>query len=396
MNSRPLVLPYTHSLDVGVNEILQRFSFNRSARQLLSGDLALSGLYEQYLDAMNVFEYIKKHKYTNGQLVWVKRSMGDFKLFLVRCIIDENYSDLQYIVDQAYVEGATEQPEPDFDHYGWKNENFDLHIEDYGINERLRRYFVQRFAKHERDDSYHRFGALSGMIDADKKILLADLSNADKNREIIFYPYYTCKLDPDDVILYGYYRVWDCGTLELDFVYRLGYIGQHGSDGYDVDTVICNNFSMARAEYSNANTSKYFNTVKDRDIFAPLSCGQSEVDNIMQVNRNDYVNTYAATVTFPQFRFNGKNINFVDGQYMIFGSDVMSQDADIVQAQIEPSANCMAYCNKSKRGFTALYITYPDKTHFSDDKYNAQNGGLVSNSFHCHIVGRWVEEAIQV
>ena len=56
----------------------------------------------------------------------------------------------------------------------------------------------------------------------------------------------------------------------------------------------------------------------------------------------------------------------------------------------------MAYCNKSKRGFTALYITYPDKTHFSDSKYNAQNGGLVSNSFHCHIVGRWVEEAIQV
>ena len=30
------------------------------------------------------------------------------------------------------------------------------------------------------------------------------------------------------------------------------------------------------------------------------------------------------------------------------------------------------------------------------DKYNAQNGGLVSNSFHCHIVGRWIEEAIQV
>lgn len=56
-------------------------------------------------------------------------------------------------------------------------------------------------------------------------------------------------------------------------MYRLGYIGQRGSDGYDVDVVMCNNFSMARAEYSNANTSRYFNTVKDRDIFAPLSCG---------------------------------------------------------------------------------------------------------------------------
>ena len=93
--------------------------------------------------------------------------------------------------------------------------------------------------------------------------------------------------------------------------------------------VMCNNISMVRAEYSNSNISKYFNTVKDRDIFAPLSCGWSEVDDIMQVNRNDYVNTYAATVTFPQLRFKGKNIHFADGQYMIFGSDVMSQDADI-------------------------------------------------------------------
>ena len=273
MNSRPLVLPYTRGLDVGVNEILQRFSFNRSSSRLLSNDLALSGLYEQYLDAMNVFEYIKKHKYTQGQLVWVKRSIGDFKLFLVRCIIDENDSDLQYIVDRAYVEGAAEQPEPDFDRYGWKNENSDLRIEDCGINERLRRYFVQQFARHERDDSYHRFGVLSGAADADEKILLADLSNADKDREIIFYPYYTHKLDSDDVILYGYYRVWDCGTLELDFVYRLGYVGRREADGYDVDMVMCNNISMVRAEYSNANTSKYFNTVKDRDIFAPLSCG---------------------------------------------------------------------------------------------------------------------------
>lgn len=44
----------------------------------------------------------------------------------------------------------------------------------------------------------------------------------------------------------------------------------------------------------------------------------------MQVNRNDYVNTYAAAVVFPQFKFNGRNIGFRDGQYMIFGSDVMS------------------------------------------------------------------------
>ena len=56
----------------------------------------------------------------------------------------------------------------------------------------------------------------------------------------------------------------------------------------------------------------------------------------------------------------------------------------------------MLYCNKNKRGFTALYVTYPDDGNFNDTGYNAENGGLVSNSFHCHIMGRWIEESIQV
>jgi len=81
---------------------------------------------------------------------------------------------------------------------------------------------------------------------------------------------------------------------------------------------------------------------------------------------------------------------------MIFGSDVMSQDANTISAQIEPGANCMAYCNKTRQGFTALYITYPDKGRFDDSSFNAQHGGLVSNSFHCHIIGRWMEEPVQI
>lgn len=148
----------------------------------------------------------------------------------------------------------------------------------------------------------------------------------------MFYPYYTRSLPADNVVLYGYYRVWDTGVLELDIVYRLGYTGQYHQDGYFTDVVECNTFSMAGAEYANSNTSRYFNTVKDRDIFAPLSSGQSEMDDIEQVNRNDYVNTYSASINFPQFRFNGKNIQFLDEHYMIFGSDVLSQDADKLSA----------------------------------------------------------------
>ena len=195
MDGNFLVLPYTRSLDVGVNEIIQRYSFNRSSTRLLSNDLALEDLYEQYLLSMNVFEYVKGHQYAQNDLLWVKRSFGDFKLFLVRCVIDANTSDLQRIVDSAYVEGAEKQPDPEFDKYGWKDENSYIDIEDYGMQTKLRRYFAQRFNQHEDSDLYHRFGVLrNDETEINKKILLADLTNADKDRELVFYPYYTCAI----------------------------------------------------------------------------------------------------------------------------------------------------------------------------------------------------------
>lgn len=397
MDGNFLVLPYTRSLDVGVNEIIQRYSFNRNSVRLLSNDLALESLYEQYLLSMNVFEYTKGHQYRQNDLLWVKRSFGDFKLFLVRCIIDVNTSNLQYIVDSAYVEGADKQPTPEFDKYGWKDENSYIDIEDYGIRAKLRRYFTQRFDSHENTDLYHRFGVLrNNEIEINKKILLSDLTNADKDRELVFYPYYTCAIQPDNAVLQGFYKVWDSGIIELDIVYRMGYRGQVQLDGYSGDMLECNTYSLRGIQYSNSETSKYFSTTKDRDIFAPLSCGQSVVDDIVQANRNGIANTYTAEINFPRFRFNGKTILFTDNRYMIFGSDVMSQDADMLSAQIEPGANCVTYCNKTKNGFTAIYVTYPDNNQFHSVEYNATNGGLVSNSFHCHVIGRWVEEPIQI
>lgn len=215
-------------------------------------------------------------------------------------------------MDAAYVPGAAEQPEPDFDRYGWKNENSYLKIEDYGIPAKLRRYFLLKFDEHERSDTYHRFGPMSTSADADAKILLADLSNVDKNRDIVFFPYYTCKIDQDDCILYGYYRVWDCGTLEVDLVYRLGYRGAEDVGGFSMDVLQCNDYSMRSVQYANSETNKYFSTNGDRDIFAPLSCGQSLLDDIVQLNRNDVANTYSAQIKFPRFWFNGKSIQFLN------------------------------------------------------------------------------------
>ena len=88
MSNKLLALQYINNVDVGINEILHRFTFNRNTEKLLSNDKSLINLYEQYLNQLNVFEYNKNHKYYQNDLVWVKRSKGDFKLFLVRCVID--------------------------------------------------------------------------------------------------------------------------------------------------------------------------------------------------------------------------------------------------------------------------------------------------------------------
>jgi hypothetical protein len=396
MNDRLRVLKYVEDLDVGVNEILQRYSFNRTSERLLSNDLALEDAYEAYLLQMNVLEYVKGRRYGQNDLVWVRRSSGDFKLFLVRCVLDDNDSDLQKIVDSAYAPGADAQPEPEFDRYGWKDENRYIDAEDYGVAARLRRYFAGRFNQHETDERYHRFGVMRDRADADAKVLRADLSNADPSRRTVFYPGQTFCIQPGGAVLYGFYRVWDCGTLEADIVYRLGYRGRQQMDGYSVDVIKCNDYSLRGVEYSSAETSKYFMSTKDRDIFAPQSDGESEVGDLVQRGRNDYVNTYTADIQFPRFRYGDRYVQFRDEQYMVFGSDVVSQDPDTALRRIRPGANCMAYSGKTRRGFTAVYVTYPDRGHFDEPGYNAANGGLVSNSFHCHVVGRWIEEPIQV
>ena len=251
--------------------------------------------------------------------------------------------------------------------------------------------------QHSKQETYHRFGKLPGdEAEVNKKVLLADLSNVDSSRETVFYPYYTRKIQPNDQVLYGFYRVWDEGTLEVDLVFRLGFHGEIQMDGYTANLLRCNAYGFNQMGYASGGMSKFFNTAKDRDIFAQGSALSSEMDDIVQVGRNDYVNVYTAEIAFPKFEFNGKYVSFADTRYMIFGSDVMSQDADSDYGEIEPSANCMTYCNKTRRQFTAIYITYPDDNHLGQAGYNALNGGLVSNSFHCHIVGRWQEEQIQL
>ena len=90
------------------------------------------------------------------------------------------------------------------------------------------------------------------------------------------------------------------------------------------------------------------------------------------------MNTYTAKITFP--------ISFADNNYMVFSNSILSQTTG--NGMMVPSANEMTYCDKTRQSIVFLDITFPDSTKYGDVGYNAKNGGLVANSFHCKVIGR--------
>lgn len=71
--------------------------------------------------------------------------------------------------------------------------------------------------------------------------------------------------------------------------------------------------------------------------------------------------------------------------YMIFSGDNVScgnSDTKTVRCL----DNQLSWCNKTPTSVTALLVTYPDVDNLEDF---AKNGGLFSNSFGCHIIGKW-------
>lgn len=91
------------------------------------------------------------------------------------------------------------------------------------------------------------------------------------------------------------------------------------------------------------------------------------------------MNVYSAPINFiEESRF-----RFADNRYMVFCSDVMSQDCDIDEQTINPSPNTIIFTNKSSRSITAVYITQPKAGESDPSK-----SGLVSNTYHCKIIGK--------
>jgi hypothetical protein len=101
---------------------------------------------------------------------------------------------------------------------------------------------------------------------------------------------------------------------------------------------------------------------------------------MLNMNRNDFVNTYFAKIDFP--------ISFLDNKYTIFSGDIMAQDHDVSNKMMQTGNNAVTFCRKAPNSVTAILVTYPEGDNWDDEGFNATHGGLAANSFRCKIVGR--------
>lgn len=49
----------------------------------------------------------------------------------------------------------------------------------------------------------------------------------------------------------------------------------------------------------------------------------------------------------------------------------------------------MTFTNRTRNGFTAVYVTFPEEGSQEIRGEGARNGGLAANSFSCRVAGRW-------
>ena len=327
---------------VAANEVITRFSVNRNFQKLLENDKLLSDFYKRVFDELDIGEYVDPKvsgiPYEYDDIVWFQDSNKD--LWLLRCVTDDNQNSPQLAVSEA--NGAV----PNFRKYGWEDQNEYIDIFDSNLIQQLDMYAKQQLDAHLRERKSHRFGRLSTDENdpdyIDKKVLLKDLSNIDEKRKTVFFPYQTGYFTTD-AITHGIYRIWDCGVIEFDLTFRVGWRGQ---TAYGQDILSCNDMQFNKSNamsprFSDYNeNSNYFQTLDDMKIFMNphgIDVYKSETVRAVHGNRNKYANTYFARLElFPKpISFKDHLISkFVDVNYMVFGGPRMADDGDFAAGTV--------------------------------------------------------------
>ena len=381
------IVPNVDNVDVSYNEPKNLvYTVNRAIRQLVENDLALYRKYVETFSGMVIEPFDEEKLRTTGYeedtLVWF---MGDdMRLRVLRCVWPDN---------KTYPS----QDRGMYDDSGWHDQFEFLDILDFEVDQMISSTASQQFFGHENDPDYHRFGKLSLDKESpdyiEKKILLHDILNLDNTRKRIFFPPVTRFLDPDDSIIRGFYRRYDTGFIEYDIFFRLGYVDVKYPEKFGTMTILsCNNVRLNQIENELEGGSagvyrenqKYFYG-QSNDIFYRENGSEesySTVGQLVQMNRNDLVNTYFATLRFP--------IPFLDLDYSVQCENVMCQTYD--GKTMVPAANAMTFCDRTKSSIKAVYVTFPDRNDpdYHVEGHNATTGGICANSFHVKVAGRCI------
>lgn len=377
-------------IDVAQNEPMVNPVFNRNAKTLLENDIQLQELYKRVFDQLHINDWSASVKYNVGDIVWYADSG---RLYLLKCILDGNMQEPAIRFDgvnpsDLYLKVS-----------GWENQNKYLTIFDYGIADFLDSLVSTAFDKHQTNEAMHPLGEVSLDLSSDyyidKVLLKNDTSNVDQSRSTTFFPQTVLKLDSGTVVMNGYMRNYG-KVLEYDILLKLAsnevykdmqvFAASSGLSCNSLKLQLYNGITKNSVSYQ--ENDKYFYNSQTTDIFSPDIDDShkytSKIGMIRQNNRNDFVNTYSAKISFPK--------PFVNRSYMVFSNSIMCQtngtvDPQTGQAIAIPSQNDIAICDKTRDSITLLNITFPKQGQFDEEGKNAKEGGLIANSFHCKVVG---------
>lgn len=374
--------------DVGVspNEPLVNHVLNRSAKKLLENDIELHKLYRAVFNQVNIVDYAHGMTYNAGDLVW---HVFNGELYLLKCTVNNNSTTPNIQLDNGRpIESLLKLS-------GWEDKNRYLTILDYGIESYLQSLVDIKLDAHQDDPSMHPLGKVS--LDKDDEhyighaLLKKDMSNIDFAHTTTIFPQHVQKLNNGVAVMNGYMRNYG-KVLEYDVIVKLASSSvlndQHiftSQTGLSANTLkLAMTAGLTQNSVSYQDNGKYFSTSESMDIFAPelADTYESRIGMSTQFNRNDYVNTYSAKITFPK--------PFADRDYMVFANSVLSQTNGTAGVSgnrcLVPSANDIAVCNKTRDSITLVDIVFCQQ----DEQQNgakAQDGGLAANSFHCKVIG---------
>lgn len=382
---------------LAINEYVCSHTLNRCISLLLKNDETCKAAYNYIFGKLNISAYTKGVTYEYGAIVWYLDAKYDtrdvanknfHRVWLLKNIDLSNDCDPGNALDDTRL-----NDKPDFEKYGWTDVNYTIDIFDpkFKLTQVLTQKIDIAMRCHESDADKHLFGELGSKIG--QKVMTRDLSNIDPSRTRGFFPYQSGKFS-NNTILNGTYRIWDCGLIEFDIIFKVGY---QGIDEQGREMLSCNDvaFNASPTKITTANdyqeNTKYFYSLDDMKMFKCLEnqpTYESLVGNMRQGNRNNYVNTYFAKLNFfdSPIAFGTKLITeFENLDYMVFASSSLTQENDIDQQILQSSKCSLTWCDKTRTSITAILITYPEL----EQKDFGTGAGIAANSFSCHVVGRW-------